>query len=376
MSTNYPEVPDPEDMFNDTRMSFGDHIEDLRAHLIRALKGFLIGMILGIWPLGQFVLGIITSPVEQQLKEFQMRKDKRDLAAARIKMNEGTLRMRPIQVEMTLIDPPVGDKDKPPALDKMVQGVERILLDLEVHPLLDEKLRNRGVVRKVQARIEDPFPFLENMLTEAAQIRKPGLTTLSITEGFFVYFKVALLTGLVLSSPWVFYHVWMFVAAGLYPNEKRLVNVYLPFSLVLFISGVILCQFFVMPRAVGALLMFNEWLGLDADLRLNEWLGFALLMPVVFGVSFQTPLVMMFVHRIGIMSVTSFRDKRRIVWFSMSVFAALITPTPDPITMLFLWVPMCALYELGILLCVYQGEQSSLLDWDDDETKSNELVEV
>ncbi len=376
MSTNYPEAPDPEDMFNDSRMSFGDHIEDLRAHLIRALKGFLIGMILGIWPLGQFVLGIITAPVEQQLRAFEIRKIDRDLKAAEAQIAEGALRVPPITVNITIIKKPVGDDGKRPILDKMVRGTEKLLVELNVHHLLDENLRNRGNVEKVEARIDNPFAFVQNVMEMAAKIKRPGLTTMSITEGFFVYFKVALLTGLVLSSPWVFYHVWMFVAAGLYPNEKRLVNVYLPFSLVLFISGVVLCQFAVMPRAVGALLWFNEWLGLDADLRLNEWLGFALMMPIVFGLSFQTPLVMMFVHRIGVMSAQSFRDKRRIVWFSMSVFAALITPTPDPITMLFLWVPMCALYELGILLCVYQGEQSSLFDWADDEKKSDELVEV
>jgi sec-independent protein translocase protein TatC len=358
-------------------MSFGDHIEDLRAHLIRALKGFLIGMIIGIWPLGQIVLGIITAPVEQQLREFEIRKTRTNLNQAQAQMLAGGLRVPPINVEITLIDAAPGEVGQPKVLDKTVRDFERLMLDLGVHHVLDEDLRNRGAVRKVQARIDNPFAFVENMMMTAAQIQKRGLTTMSITEGFFVYFKVALLTGLVLSSPWVFYHIWMFIAAGLYPNEKRLVNVYLPFSLFLFIGGVLLCQFIVMPRAVGALLMFNEWLGLDADLRLNEWLGFALMMPLVFGVSFQTPLVMMFVHRIGIMTVEGFREKRRIVWFVMSIFAALITPTPDPFTMLWLWAPMCGLYELGILLCVYQGEQTSLFDWEDEEEKkSGELVEV
>jgi sec-independent protein translocase protein TatC len=376
MSTYPNEAPDPEDMFNDTRMSFGDHIEDLRAHLIRALKGFLIGMVLGIWPLGKVVLGIITGPVEEQLREFEMKKVTRDFDDAKLRIDSGELRLPPIYIEIDLLKPGPAEKGKP-VLEKTVRYYEKMLFRLEVHDWLDEELTNRGAVEKVEARIGNPYVFARHMMETAAQVRRPGLTTLSITEGFFVYFKVALLTGLVLSSPWVFYHVWMFIAAGLYPNEKRLVNVYLPFSLFLFIAGVVLCQFFVMSRAVGALLWFNEWLGLDADLRLNEWLGFALLMPLVFGVSFQTPLVMMFVHRIGVMSVELFREKRRIVWFSMSVFAALITPTPDPFTMLFLWVPMCGLYELGILLCVYQGEQTSLFDWEEEEEKkSGELVEV
>src|SRR5439155_12176307 len=123
--------------------------------------------------------------------------------------------------------------------------------------------------------------------------RPATLTTLSISEGFMVYFKVSLLCGLVLASPWVFYQIWAFIAAGLYPHEKRYVHVYLPFSLGLFLVGVLICEFLVMPKAVEALLWFNEWIGLEPDMRLNEWLGFAIWMPVIFGLSFQTPLAML-----------------------------------------------------------------------------------
>ena len=201
------------------------------------------------------------------------------------------------------------------------------------------------------------------------------LSTMHITEAFMVYFKLAMMAGLVLSSPWVFYQLWMFVAAGLYPHEKKLVNVYLPFSLFLFLFGVIFCQFMVIPRAIGAMLWFNEWLGIGADLRLNEWLGFALMMPLIFGVCFQTPLVMMFLHKVGILTVDHYRGYRRISWFVMAVIAAVFVPAVDVYSMLFLWVPMGLLYEFGIVLCVWQGEHNTLLDWDFGEEK-NELVEV
>src|SRR6516162_2482582 len=126
----------------------------------------------------------------------------------------------------------------------------------------------------------------------------------------------------------------MFVAAGLYPSEKRLVHVYLPVSLGLFIAGVLICQFLVIPKAIQALLWFNEWVGAKADVRLNEWLGFAIFMPLVFGISFQTPLVMLFIQRIGLLTVDSFRKFRRIAWFTLAVFAAVITPDPSPISMM------------------------------------------
>ena len=198
-----------------------------------------------------------------------------------------------------------------------------------------------------------------------------------ITEAFMVYIKVSLMSGLVISSPWVFYHIWAFIAAGLYQHEKKLVNVYLPFSLVLFLVGVLVCQFLVMPKAIEVMLSFNEWLGLAADLRLNEWLSFALMMPLVFGVSFQTPLVMLFLNKVNIVSIQSYREYRRIAWMLMAIFAAVITPTVDPFSMLFLWVPMCGLYELGILMCNFRGETpTALAEWEEEEKKNEELVEV
>src|SRR5437868_6461695 len=165
-----------------------------------------------------------------------------------------------------------------------------------------------------------------------------------------VFFKVIMMTGLVIASPWVFYQIWMFIAAGLYPTEKRLVNVYLPFSLGLFLAGIFSCEIFVIPKAVEALLWFNEYLGYKPDLRLTEWLGFAIFMPLVFGISFQTPLVMLFMGKLGIVTADWFRSKRRIAWFFLAVFAAIITPSPDAFTMILLWIPLSLLYELGIYM--------------------------
>ena len=168
-----------------------------------------------------------------------------------------------------------------------------------------------------------------------------------------VYFKVSLLCGVVIASPWIAYQIWALVAAGMYPHERRLVYRYLPFSIGLFLAGVFLCQFVVLPGAVKALLGFNTWIDLDPDLRLNEWLSFALILPLVFGLSFQTPLVMLFFNRIGVFGWEDYWSKWRDAVFIRAVFAALLTPTPDIVTMSYLFVPMFALYCLGVLICKY-----------------------
>jgi sec-independent protein translocase protein TatC len=143
------------------------------------------------------------------------------------------------------------------------------------------------------------------------------------------------------------------VAAGLYRHERRYVKQYLPFSLGLFLSGVFLCFLFVLPITLKFLLQFNVWLGVAPTLRLSEWMGFATILPLIFGASFQTPLVMLFIERLGIFTVDDFRSKRKIAILVITVAAAVLTPGQDPFSMLLLACPMILLYELGILMIQY-----------------------
>jgi sec-independent protein translocase protein TatC len=219
---------------------------------------------------------------------------------------------------------------------------KELALTLQVYPAEIDYLANTG-----------------QAITESKQY----LTTLSAQEAFVVYFKVSVLCGIVLASPFIFYQFWAFVGAGLYPHEKKYVYIFFGPSLVLFIVGVLVCQFFVLPGAVKALLKFNEMLGFDPDIRLHEWLGLAIVLPLVFGLSFQTPLVMIFMNRLGLFTAHDYLTKWRYACFILAVFAALVTPTPDVVTMLYLFVPMFGLYLLGILFChLFPGFDPNELD--------------
>jgi sec-independent protein translocase protein TatC len=223
-------------------------------------------------------------------------------------------------------------------------------------------------------------PFIVDPLADARRSApviqaigpKPSMKTFDVTEAMVVYMKVSMGCGFVLASPWIFWQIWMFVAAGLYPHEKKVVHVYLPFSLLLFLAGAVICQFAVLPKAIEALLWFNEWIGLDADLRLETWLSFAVMMPIVFGLSFQTPLVMMFAYKLGFVDIPKYKSMRKYAFFILAIFAAIITPSVDALSMLFLWVPLCLLYELGIWLCVWQKRNEPELEMSD----TDELIEV
>jgi sec-independent protein translocase protein TatC len=346
---------DPDDFFADTRMSFGEHIEELRAHLLRALAGFLVGMVVS-FAFGSTVVHFITHPVETQLMKFYNRRVER------------------LTRELEQGDPRLVELNKPEPMPARVKRGE-----------FRQFLRDLGVQLAPQAEAggDDDWvdvPVWYRRMAVALQTQEamrlvqkpPLLATMSVMEAFMVYVKVCAVTGLVLSSPWVFWQLWSFVAAGLYPHEKRYVHVYLPVSLGLFLAGVFVCEFLVLPNAIEGLLWFNEWLGLEPDLRLNEWLTFALVLPVVFGLAFQTPLVMLFLAKIGVFDADAFRAKRRIAWFAMAIFAAIFTPA-DAISMLLMWVPMCLLYELGILMVRYSAGPA---DGGLGEPAPDQLVEV
>ena len=368
---------DPEDMFADTRMSFGDHLEDLRTHLWRAVKGFLLAMILALC-IGNQVVKFIAAPVEKQLEIFYERvahsKAQEEAEAAK---REGYYVKRmaiPVRFDVNQMRAKLRLPAEPePVLGQTVRAFERMLAKVDAAYLIDrENLDKDSGFAEIELDINDPT-LQRYIREEARSSTRTTLVTMNVTEAFMVYFKVSMVTGLIIGSPWIFYQIWSFIAVGLYPHEKKYVNYYLPFSIGLFLAGAALCQFAVIPKAIEVLLSFNDWMGLEPNLRLNEWLGFAMMMPLVFGISFQTPLIMLFTDKVGIIEADTYRSYRRIAWFVLAIIAAVITPTIDAVSMLFLWVPLCFLYELGILLARFQPKTP----FEDVETpESEEMVEV
>lgn len=172
----------------------------------------------------------------------------------------------------------------------------------------------------------------------------------SISSGFRVYLRVALYVGLVLASPWIFYQLWMFIAAGLYPSERRWVTIAVPFSAGLFLAGASFFLFALVRPALRFFLYFNRRLGTDTMIRLDNHISFMTSMMVIFGFCFQLPLAIVVLNRMGLLTRKRLRHYRRHVIVTIAVLAALATP-PDPFTQLALAVPMWLLFELGVVLC-------------------------
>ena len=132
---------------------------------------------------------------------------------------------------------------------------------------------------------------------------------------------------------------------------------FLVFCLCVF-AGASLAYFFVFDPVLGFLLSFNETMNADPNLRIHDWLSFFLLLPLGFGIGFQLPLVMLFLNRIGVLSVEVYISQWRIAILVIFFAAMLLTPA-DPQSMLLLAAPLTVLYFLGILLCKYLPQRES-----------------
>jgi sec-independent protein translocase protein TatC len=183
-----------------------------------------------------------------------------------------------------------------------------------------------------------------------ARLRAISLNT---QEPFMVFIKAGFAAGLVLASPFVFYFIWEFIAAGLYRHERRYIHIYLPISLGLFAVGAAIAYFLALDYVLEFLFWFHEKMNIDPYPRLSDWVTTVVLLPLAFGVSFQLPLVMLMLERIGVFTVESYTGKWRMAVVVIAVLSMVLTPGGDVSSMLLMFGPLTALYFTGILMCKY-----------------------
>jgi len=169
-----------------------------------------------------------------------------------------------------------------------------------------------------------------------------------VVSPFLVPMKVTLLLAFMLALPWVFYQLWAFVAPGLYAHEKRLVLPLVISSSLLFIGGVAFCYFFVFGRVFHFIGEFAPT-SIAVTPDIENYLDFVMSMCLAFGAAFEVPVVVIILVRMGIVSIEKLREIRSYVIVGAFVIAAIVTP-PDVVSQLALAIPMCLLYELGLLL--------------------------
>jgi sec-independent protein translocase protein TatC len=177
----------------------------------------------------------------------------------------------------------------------------------------------------------------------------PQLRALAAGDGFTMYMKVSFIAGLLLASPWVFYQLWAFVAAGLYPHERRWALLAVPFSAGLFVAGAMFYLFVIAVPMMLFFLGFNDYLGLANDLTLENYITMTVNMMLLFGLSFQLPVAMGLLGAMGIVRAAMLTKYRRHAIVGVLILAAVVT-SPSPVDQILLALPMWLLFEVGVLL--------------------------
>ncbi|MCJ7776874.1 MAG: twin-arginine translocase subunit TatC [Sedimentisphaerales bacterium] len=196
-------------------------------------------------------------------------------------------------------------------------------------------------------------PYIEVMGSDAR------MQSLSPADGFISYMQIAMVAGILLASPWIFYQLWWFVAAGLYPRERRYVYMAVPFSVILFVTGALLFLLVIAPLTLRYLIWFNtNFLGVTSNFAFPKYVSFIGTMMLVFGLAFQTPIAIFFLHKTGLISVRTLQKFRKYVLLGIVVVAAAVIPGGDPLSLFALAGPIYILYELGILLCQFAGRKT------------------
>ncbi|WP_424186183.1 twin-arginine translocase subunit TatC [Actinokineospora sp. G85] len=165
-------------------------------------------------------------------------------------------------------------------------------------------------------------------------------------EAFMVNFKVGLAAGMVVTAPGWLYQVWAFITPGLYANERKFTLVFIACASVLFLAGAVLA-FYVIPQGLEVLVSFGGSFFITA-LNGSDYVSFVLVMLLIFGVSFELPLLVVMLNRIGVLPYANLARWRRGIVFGLFVFAAIATPGTDPISMVVLAAAMTVLLELAI----------------------------
>jgi sec-independent protein translocase protein TatC len=173
-----------------------------------------------------------------------------------------------------------------------------------------------------------------------------GLLITDVFGGVFIRLKVAFLAGAVLSAPFWLYQLWAFITPGLKRNEKRYGVGFVAVSSLLFALGAVLA-YVSMAKGLELLLTLAGD-GVVIALTAQDYIGFVLSLLVAFGVSFEVPLIAIALNLVGVLSYDVLRRSRRWIFFLTIVFAAFVTPTQDPFTMLLMAGPMILLFELAI----------------------------
>ncbi|QTN33456.1 twin-arginine translocase subunit TatC [Akkermansiaceae bacterium] len=348
---------------SDHEKPFLEHLEDLRVMITRVVVTLLVSMIV-CFTFQEQLMHVLRAPAEKVIF------DKQQETMPDAKAHPG------------ITVPTVETWDEAKAIERIAAGLDegqRAAFyrelgkpDMEFHArsvallraakaLPEEKregfVRNLGVDGKMVAQLLALIDSDPDVDASAGSNIKM-MSALKPTEPFMLSMKLAFFAGIVLAFPLLLMFVLQFVLPGLHENERKILWPAMGIGFGLFLSGVLFAYFFVLPRA---LLFFFDWgakLGVSNDWRIGEYITFATQFTLLFGLSFELPVVVMVMVKLGLLSYETMSRTRSYAILAIYIAAAVITPTPDIMTLNLMALPMLLLYEMCIWLAWFDRKKA------------------
>ncbi len=183
-----------------------------------------------------------------------------------------------------------------------------------------------------------------------------ALVYTGLPEAFFIHMKIAFFVSLFLTSPFTLYQIWKFISPGLYAKEKKYVVPFVLSSTLLFVGGVLFGYFIALPPAFKFFVSFTTD-ALKPMVSFREYLGLTLKFLLAFGLSFEMPVFMFFLTKLGIVNATMLSRQRRYAILIIFIAAAILTPSPDILSQILMAVPLMLLYEVSIVVSKIAGRK-------------------
>ena len=361
----------------DEEKPFLDHLEDLRIMVTRIAITLLIAT-LACFIYKDQMMKIIRKPVEQVWIDKHEATLPKDLGIS-LEDWETALSLSEIAPPLGQFDASLIEKWWQEVGDENTRTITEAAIVYRAAGKLTEEKRKPFIESLPDDREEVRSLALEFLKTgPAANLNAEGnlrlMSSLKPTETFMLTMKLAFFAGLIISFPLVLYFLLQFIVPGLKDEERKALWPALAIGFGLFLGGVLFAYFYVLPNV---LTFFYEWgkdMGISNDWRIGYYISFATTFVLIFGVAFELPVVVMAFVKIGLLSHSMMRETRSYAILAIFVIAALITPTPDMMTLSLLAVPMCILYEICIWLSYFHEKKVNKLEAEEEAERMKRLL--
>lgn len=352
---------------------FLDHLEDLRVMVFKVAVTLIVSMIV-CFLFQKELMDILQRPVTQVMKDTAEEQLKQppipitperwdaakqaEHAAASLPLAERDLYFR------TLADPDIQMHARIAGLQRATVALpaeKRAAFLAELAPDTKAELIPGATAGAVpNAKIREQVLFLiERKVSPEVAVRGDlrMMSTLKPTESFMLSMKLAFFAGIILSFPLLLVFILQFILPGLHQNEKKVLWPALTIAFGLFLTGVGFAYFLVLPKALEFFYQYSVSLGVANEWRIGDYISFATSFTLLFGVAFELPVVVMVIVKLGLLSYSTMKKTRSYAIVGILVLAAVLTPTPDIVTLSLMAVPMYFLYEICIWLAWFQDRK-------------------